>query len=277
MKDLFNKRKAVLATMHKKEEVIAPILKTELGIEIIVPLNFNSDKFGTFTNEIERAGNQLEAARKKVEQAMKDLQVTLGVASEGSFGPHPAFPYVSFNRELILLIDQEQGLEVTGYVANGNTNYAQKEVKSFEEAHEFALSIGFPSHGVIVGHDRDFIKGITDVNELKKAVRTKLDGSATTIIETDMRAMYNPTRMKNIELATYDLVKKIKTPCPSCQTPGFEIKEAKKGLVCMSCNFPTDLIKSYLYECKKCSFQEEVHNPNGKQYADPMYCQLCNP
>ena len=39
--------------MHKKEEVISPILEKELGIKIIIPEEFNSDRYGTFTGDIE--------------------------------------------------------------------------------------------------------------------------------------------------------------------------------------------------------------------------------
>ncbi len=56
-------RKIVIATMYKKEQVIAPLIKKHFDVEIVVPKQFNSDKFGTFTRDIKRAGNQLEAAR----------------------------------------------------------------------------------------------------------------------------------------------------------------------------------------------------------------------
>jgi hypothetical protein len=193
--------------------------------------------------QIERAGNQLEAARKKVETAMLQNGVNIGIASEGSFGPHPVYSFAPFNRELILFVDKELGLEITGYVANSDTNFAQKEVKSFEEAYEFAMSVGFPMHGVIVKKNaettktEEIIKGIADVDQLKKAVSDLVDRSRRSFfkksfksffIETDMRAMYNPTRMKNIQLATQDLVSKINTACPSCQTPGFLDKRSEE-------------------------------------------------
>ena len=57
--------------MHGKEKVIVPILESELGVKVILPKNFNSDQFGTFTGDTARTGNQLEAARLKVQSAMK--------------------------------------------------------------------------------------------------------------------------------------------------------------------------------------------------------------
>ncbi|MFN7249481.1 MAG: DUF6671 family protein [Anaerobacillus sp.] len=283
VKKLFSGRKAVLATMHKKEQVIAPILESELGLKIVVPVEFNSDVFGTFTNEVERTGDQLEAARKKVEVAMLQTGLNIGIASEGSFGPHPVFSFAPFNRELILLVDRDLELEITGYIANSDTNYAQKEVASFEEAAAFAKSIGFPEHGVIVKKNatttdpNEIIKGITDSDQLRDSVAFFTKSQQTVFIETDMRAMYNPTRMNNIKLATLDLVSKMNSLCPNCQTPGFEVIEIKKGLPCQLCGFPTNMTLLQVYECKQCKRQKEVKYPNGNKHADPTYCNVCNP
>lgn len=283
IKKLFNGRKAVIATMHKKEEVIAPILERELGISTVVPTNFNTDSFGTFTNEVKRTGDQLEAAKVKAEKAMDLTGLQIGISSEGSFGPHPIIPFISFNRELILFIDKKQQLEITGYAANSDTNYAQTTVGSFDEAYEFAQSIGFPEHGVILKKsaettERDeIVKGITSLEKLKDVLTQFIKKSPTIFIETDMRAMYNPTRMKNIEKATLDLISKINSLCPSCSTPGYEVKEVKKGLECEYCGFPTELILSNIYGCKKCDHEEEILYPNGKEKADPSQCNICNP
>ena len=89
---LFKDRIAVLGTMHQKERVIAPLLEKELGIKVTVPENFNTDKFGSFTREIDRPGSQIEAARLKVQQALLLTGENLGIASEGSFAPHPSLP-----------------------------------------------------------------------------------------------------------------------------------------------------------------------------------------
>ena len=39
----FRDRLAVIATMHRKELAIAPILESSLGVKVIVPQDFNSD------------------------------------------------------------------------------------------------------------------------------------------------------------------------------------------------------------------------------------------
>ena len=96
-------------------------------------------------------------------------------------------------------------------------------------------------------------------------------------VETDMRAMYNPTRMRVIEKATKKLADKIKTSCSVCETPGFGITEVRTGLPCQICNYPTKSTLSYRYSCLKCSYSREEKYPDGKFTEDPMWCDLCNP
>ncbi|MFP4016817.1 MAG: DUF6671 family protein [Halanaerobiales bacterium] len=281
----FKDRTGVLATKHKKEEVIAPILEKELGVKIIVPENFDTDKYGTFTRDIERMGNQLEAARHKAEAAMDVTDKSLGFSSEGTFGSHPIVPFLPFNREIVLLLDRETGLEVVGVATTSETNNNHRYVNTFQEAYEFSLKAGFPDHGVVIKvreHIRDqseMIKGITNKEELKEAFDfiLKKSDSGEIFIETDMRALYNPKRMKNIAEAARDLVEKIYKLCPKCSWPGFELIERKKGLPCEWCGNATELILSVIYRCKKCGYEEERFYPKGKEKADPGSCQYCNP
>ena len=65
VRSLFENRRVLLATMHKKETAIAPILEPGLGVKVVVPKDFDTDQFGTFTRNIKRLGNQIETARAK--------------------------------------------------------------------------------------------------------------------------------------------------------------------------------------------------------------------
>jgi hypothetical protein len=282
---LFANRVGVIATMHKKEQVIAPLIEQELQIKTLVPTNFDTDAFGTFTREIKRAGDQLEAARYKVKHALDITGETLGFASEGTFGPHPAFPYVPCNREIVILLDPANDLEIVGQEFSLETNYSHKVIETVEEAYDFAIKIGFPEHGLVVMTDPysedggEIIKGITQEKELVETIKYALSQASRgkVHIETDMRAMYNPTRMKNIEKATRDLIKKLNQLCPQCSFPGFEVVERRKGLPCIFCNLPTELILAEIYKCKRCGFNQEELFPNGIEKADPSQCIYCNP
>ncbi|PRY82866.1 DUF6671 family protein [Alkalibacterium olivapovliticus] len=282
---MFTGREAVIATMHKKETVIAPILKETLGIELIVPEGFNSDQFGTFTGETKRTGNQMEAARLKAEGAMNQFGQTLSISSEGSFGPHPMIPFLPYNREIVLLIDKENDIEISGVAATTETAFKHKVVRNHSEAHAFALSAGFPETGMVVKvsegtkDPEDIFKGITTHRHLEESVHEALLKSTdqTIFIETDVRALFNPKRMKTIETATKDLVKNVLSLCPQCSWPGYSVTDSKKGLPCGWCKRPTELTLSLHYECSKCNYNEERLYPLGKEQADPGHCSYCNP
>lgn len=282
---LFQNRVAVLATMHHKEVEIAPILELELGLKIHVPKNFNTDQFGTFTREITRPGDQLEAARRKALAALEQTSKDLAIASEGSFAPHPAFPILPCNRELVILIDQLNGLEVIGEAISTETNFNHCSISSFEEAYSFAIKAGFPDHKLVVMVCKDsidplnIVKGIADFDQLQESVAIALARSQTGSIhiETDMRAMHNPMRMKAIGQATRDLVEKLKQCCPHCSTPGFTVSTLKRGLPCSWCGSPTDLVLAKTYQCQKCGFEQDKLYPDEKRTAEPVYCSYCNP
>lgn len=132
--DLFAGRTAVLATMHGKEQVIAPIMERELGIRVLVSSAFDTDRFGTFTGEIERVGTQLDAARLKAKRALEGTDKSLVIASEGSFGPHPSYPFIASDLEIVLLLDTHHSLEISGISLSTETNHGHQSVRSLGEA-----------------------------------------------------------------------------------------------------------------------------------------------
>ena len=269
--------------MHEKERVIAPLLEKHLGVEIIVPKNFNSDQFGTFTRDIKRTGNQLEAARAKLERAMKDLGVDLGVSSEGSFGAHPSMPFIQSNLELLLFIDKKSGYEIRGHHRTSETNMDGQYVTSIEEALKFAKKIGFPDHGIILRKSENgklgIHKNIQTKEMLIETVGKMLSGIFTKkiFIETDMRAHKNPTRMKAIAKSTEDLINNIASLCPQCHAPGFVVIDFEKGLKCSLCGLPTDLPTNDIYKCSVCNHKEKRPVTLYGNNADPKYCEYCNP
>lgn len=58
-------RRASIAAMHGKERVIDPILSRSLGLVGSPAAGIDTDKFGTFSREIERQAGQRETARAK--------------------------------------------------------------------------------------------------------------------------------------------------------------------------------------------------------------------
>jgi len=278
---MFIGRKLLIATKHEKEKVIAPIIEKELGVKCFVSSNFDTDKLGTFTGEVERKDDPITTARNKCMLAMELANCDMAIASEGSFGPHPSIFFVPADDEFLLFIDKKNELEIIVRELSTETNFNAAEIKSEKALKEFANAAYFPSHGLIIRkHKDDFSgikKGITDWKTLLELYQnlSKTDGIA--YLETDMRALFNPGRMKVIEKATEKLVTKINSRCPKCDTPGFGITDAKAGLPCELCNFPTRSILSYIYTCQKCSCSKEEKYPNNKLTENPANCDICNP
>jgi hypothetical protein len=95
-------------------------------------------------------------------------------------------------------------------------------------------------------------------------------------IENDLRAYACPSRQEIIKLAAINLLMKMHSFCPSCNTPGFWVSDVEKGLPCEYCKLPTDVIKEQVYTCQKCGFKKLTERPDLK-YAEQMYCNYCNP
>jgi hypothetical protein len=278
----FRDRLAIIATMHHKELAIAPILQDALGIKVTVPQDFNSDLFGTFTRDIDRPANQIETAKIKAEKALELINADLAIASEGSFFPHPILG-IPYNREIVLLLDQKHNFTVYGEFLSTDTNFRHQTISSYEQAYDFAIQVGFPDHAIVLMPDAQtsakeaICKGINSEALLQEYVCKLLGQSSQIHIETDMRALYNPTRMKNIAKATEDLVRKLQQFCPNCNFVNFDIVKNLKGLPCELCGIPTQVTRAHVYRCDRCDFYQEIPFPNGLQRADPMYCSYCNP
>lgn len=276
---MFEKRKIAIATMHQKEKVISPLLQKN-GMEPFL-VNINTDKLGTFSGEVERKDAPYETARKKCKIAMDKSGCDIAISSEGSFGAHPHIFFAHANEELVLLLDRKNNNEFFGLELTTETNFAGMLICSHEEAFDFARKIGFPSHALILKNKeknfKDVVKGIRSHSELNNILNKMLKIHGNLWIETDMRAMYNPTRMKAIEKATENLIIKLNSLCPNCNFPGFWITEGIKGLLCSNCGLPTKSIKAHKYKCSQCEFELNNDFPNDKYQEEPMYCDFCNP
>ena len=278
---LFEGRSLVIATMHHKEKVMAPILEKELQVSCSLVSGLNTDIFGTFSGEIERKKSPLETVRSKALAALDKSSETLVVASEGSFGPHPSSMFLPANEEIVILIDIKHNIEIIGKHFTLDTNFRNSSISSLNELETFLEEIGYPEQGVVIKFSESntkskILKGFSSYEEIKRKVARALLNKTEVIAETDMRAMMNPTRMKAIEHATLNLIKNIKSLCPRCNAPGFVVKEYIPGLPCEMCHLPTKKPKAYIFHCDKCEFElkrleEKVH------YEEAMFCDFCNP
>ncbi|MBD2089375.1 hypothetical protein H6F67_05850 [Microcoleus sp. FACHB-1515] len=280
LKTWFKARPLVLATMHRKEEAIAPIVEAALGVQVVLPEGFDSDRFGTFAGNWPRPADQRTTALIKARAGLELVGGDLAIASEGSFGPHPVMPYLPCDREMVVLLDRRDGQEfiVVGEDLTVETNFRRETIRSPDEVEAFLQQVGYPSHAVIVKTPGgEVFKGITRCRDLRAAVDRCLQQDGIVMLETDMRALYNPTRMLAIARATQDLVSKLQQICPKCSAPGFAAIDRLPGLPCGWCGQPTSLTRSIRARCQRCEFSQETLFPDGVQTADPMHCAFCNP
>lgn len=273
-------RPVMICSMHGKDVVMQPLIRQHLNANAVTVENMNTDEFGTFSGEVERVHDPLTTLRMKITKGLQLSGQTLGIGSEGSFGPHPDMPLIPAHQEIVMMLDLENGWEVTEVYTTAETNYAQASLKEMKDVVAFAKDIRFPSHGLILkqvidGQCRQMEKGIVTWEMLYLTLLNFRHKDATLLAETDMRAHLNPTRLSGIEKATENLMKKIKNLCPHCGWPGFAEAEVKAGVPCHQCGESTRLIRSRIYRCQKCHHSEEVLSSIEK--VDPQYCDHCNP
>lgn len=278
---MFSGRKAVIATMHGKESVISPVLEQKLGLHCFVPDNYNTDLLGTFTGEVERQHDPLTTARLKCLGAMDLTGTDIGIASEGSFGPAPGAFFLPCNEEWLILVDRKLQLEIVVNERTYDTNFSGRDIHSREELEQFAASVLFPTHGLIVRKNRNarepVYKGIRDYETLFATYEILMGGEGICYAETDMRAMHNPTRMEVIRRAAEKMAVRASTSCPSCKMPGFGVTEAVPGLPCAWCGLPTRRIRCLVSTCSSCGYFTQSQFPDGITAADPGVCDVCNP
>lgn len=278
---LYAGRRISLLTQHGKERVIAPVLDAALGCRVERVGGFDTDVLGSFTRDIQRTGTQLEAARRKALIGMERSGLPLGLASEGAFGPDPMAGLFPWNIELLLFIDSERGIEVTG-MAQQATRSAHLLTDDWEQAAHFARQAGFPEHHLVArpqGEDDPRIEKDLSTWAALEAAFHRARGQAENgqvFLEHDLRAHAHPSRMEVIGLAAADLAAKLNSVCPACGAPGFWAVERLPGLPCADCGAPTREVLTEIYGCLACAHRETRERAAAER-ADPGRCGYCNP
>jgi hypothetical protein len=277
-------QKLALATKHGKERAIARPMRSAAGLEIVLPADLDTDALGTFTGEVPRQGKPLDVCVKKARLGMAATGLPLGLANEGSFGPHPFLPFVPANLEIMAFVDDARGFIVHEMLFSEKTNYAQREVCGFGELGDWLQTVFFPSHGLIVrpksGRPGMAVeKGIVTVERLRAAIEraTHHSEEAAALVETDMRAHFNPTRMTLIRRLAFKLARRLASRCPDCGAPGWGMTGQSAGLPCEECEAPTEMIRSEILTCTACAHRETRPRSDGLRKAPAGRCGSCNP
>jgi hypothetical protein len=278
------RQQASLATKHGKERAITRPLRFALGLDIVATPELDTDLLGTFSGEIPRVGTALEVCERKARLGMAATGLPFGLASEGSFGPHPFIPFIPAGIEIMTFVDDERGLVVTESLLAKQTNYDHREARTMDELADWLPAVGFPSHALIVRTESDWpgtpvAKAVMSTDELRaaiaRAVSTSKEGVAW--IEPDMRAHLNPTRMAAIRRLAFRLARRLATPCPACAAPGWGQTGTVKGLPCELCGTPTEMVRLEVFSCVACGHNEERPRRDCQTETSPQYCPYCNP
>lgn len=265
---------AALATQHGKARVIAPAFAAATGLALTVPAGIDTDALGTFTGETPRPATMRDTARMKARLGMQAAGLLLGIASEGSFGPHPFMPFLAAGRELMIFIDDRHGIEVVEEAVSERTNFAALDLGPGADVEAFLARVGFPGHAVVLRQGASITKGI-DTRDRLEALLSGCTGAAR--LETDMRAHVNPTRMSEIGVLAAKLAQRVATPCPACAAPGFGFTRHDAGLPCEACGTPTPLVMHRVSGCARCGLETHLPRTDGRAVASPAECPECNP
>lgn len=279
----YSGQKVAFLTQHGKERVVAPILADMLGCRVERVSGFDTDQLGTFTRDVPRYGSQLEAARRKARIGMELSGASLGLASEGSFGPDPHTGLFPWNVEVVLFIDDIRKIEVVG-VYQGSASNDHAWIINWAEMEAFATRVGFPEQHLVLRPSSEnnprVRKGLADWSSLETAfawAKQVSSAEARIFVERDLRAHAHPERMVNIGKAALNLAGKLASLCPQCATPGFSATGAVAGLPCAECGLPTREHRAEIWQCLHCDHQKTRKRSDGVTAADPVSCGYCNP
>jgi len=122
-------------------------------------------------------------------------------------------------------------------------------------------------------------KGLHGTAALADAIATcrAADPDGRVWLESDMRAHCNPTRKRSIRRLGVEMVRRLRTPCPKCGTPGWGLLDTKPGLPCSDCGTATELTLSEIWGCQQCGARRVQPRRDGRLQADPGQCPWCNP
>lgn len=277
---MYEYAKILIATQHKKEDAIRKPFEEILRAEIHVPESFNTDDYGTFSGEKKRIGTAYDTVIKKAKDAMSLFNYDYVIASEGSFGPHPLYYFLPADIELLAFIDRENDITVIESEITNETNFSHLDIEKNNDYNQFLSKVKFGSHGLIIKSTENntiLAKGVTERNELESILKSSFVTYEKIRLETDMRAMMNPTRMKAINSLAEKLASRIKSTCSYCRAPGFGPTSVCGNLPCEDCELDTDLYQYRVLSCIKCDHTELKPRDDGLRKAEAKHCPYCNP
>jgi len=271
---------AALATMHGKQQQIAPAFERVLGWEVIVA-EIDTDQFGSFDGLIPRELTPKQAAIAKAIAGAEALGTRFGIASEGTIGNHPDLPFVTSDFEVMALVDLAEGRELIVTHLSADIVAAREELTDHVDIAALAKKFDLPNHAVNLKVQTELglqvVKGIHGIDELDAEIASarRLARPATLVIESDFRAMSSPSRQRNIAALAEKTVARIASCCPDCGYLGWGLTRYEFGLSCRDCGFENPhLPKGGVNACLRCDLEQAFDLGTA---AESVNCLSCNP
>lgn len=283
------------ATMHRKEAVVQHAFRRHLGVEVVAVPGLDTDRFGTFSGEVERKAGLVETARAKAEAGLAAVPgAAFALASEGAFGPDPALPFGAVGHECLLLLERGTGHAFVETRVFRKTVFAALDVVPDRQGPEgtgagrlaaFLARVRFPRQALVLrrpdgrGGREVVAKGVASRADL----RAHLDRLASerpgegVEISTDMRADRSPNRRATLRVLACGFARRLAVGCPACGHAGFGLSRPSGALACAECGGPTTLAAGRVVACEACGHAEPHPRADGLASADPMWCPRCNP
>lgn len=264
----------LLSSKHQKEGLLQPIFEP-FGLHLLVNEGFDTDAYGTFCGAIPRTEGPKITVKEKCLAGMSFAGKRQGLASEGSFGPHPSIPFLTINEEWLVYIDLDRKLEIFGRSTTLEVCHARLGYHDAAELPTFLTNCTFGSQGLVFKDTEKanvLVKGIQDQTQLEQLMQQFPKWE----IETDLRAHMNPQRQKNIIAAAKDLTERMHRYCPQCDQPDFSVQKVSGNLLCEVCLQKSNAYQYLEYSCLHCQHQL-IEQRKDKNFEDPQYCNHCNP
>ena len=269
----------VLPTLHNKGALAQEAFTEYLGMDVI-ELHADTDQFGTFSGDVERKLSPKESAIAKAKLGLTQTEYQYALASEGTIGADPTIPFVNSDLEVVVFLDSINDLIISNTHRSFEISACTHEYIEGEDLEKFLTKADFPNHQLIVKClDTDIkvlAKGISNRADLMKVLdQAEKEGLKKIVIESDLRAHASPSRAQNIKQAFKELAIRISSLCPECESPGWGVTSAVRGLPCSDCGEESDAIKAHVFGCISCSYVAEA-DPIATS-IDPSRCSWCNP
>ena len=274
-----------MVTKHGKlaqlEPAFAHLPEWQLELAEVDNKVFDTDTFGTFTGEIPRTLSPKQTVIAKAQAGAEMTGCDFAIASEGTIGPHPAFPFVTADHELLAFVCLSRNLEIVESYVSPNIVAHATDIDRETDLAALAAKLDLPSHAanltIRTGDKIEFVKGIREAVELKRLVELHLqNGDVRLSVESDYRAMNSPSRQANIAECATRLAERVSNHCPACDEIGWGKVGYEYGVPCRACEMPTTTVaQAERFGCVGCDHVEL--RSLGVEAADPSRCDFCNP